>query len=85
MVVIVSYDPDADATYVKVTDAAVASTDSVGDLVAVDLDADGDPVGIEVLKAPGAVSAGDEAAVLGRYPGLRTAFETLHRAIAQPA
>ncbi len=35
------------------SDAAVASTDSVGDLVAVDLDA-GDPVGIEVLKAPGA-------------------------------
>lgn len=81
----VSYDPEADATYVKVTDAAVVSTDSLGDLVAVDLDAAGDPVGIELLKAPGAVSAGDEAAVLGRYPGLRLAFETLHRAIAQPA
>jgi uncharacterized protein YuzE len=37
-----------------VSDAAVASTDNVGDLVAVDLDTAGDPVGIEVLKAPGA-------------------------------
>lgn len=82
---IVSYDPDADATYVKVTDAPVVSTDSVGDLLAVDLDAGGEPVGIELLKAPGAVSALDEAAVLDRYPGLRLAFETLHRAIAQPA
>ena len=60
----------------------MASTDSVGDLVAVDLDTAGDPVGIEVLKAPGAVSAGDEGAVLGRYPGLAPAFGTLHRTIA---
>lgn len=84
MVVLVSFDPDADATYIKVTDAAVASTDTLADLVAVDLDATGEPVGIEVLKAPGAVSASDEAAVLDRYPGLGTAFQSLRRAVAQP-
>lgn len=50
--VMVSYDSDADATCVKVTDAAVASTDSLADLLAVDLDVVGDPVGIEVMKAP---------------------------------
>jgi len=81
----VSCDPDAGATYVKVTDAAVVRTDTLGDLVAVDLDAAGEPVGVEVLKAPGAVSASDEATVLSRYPGLRGAFETLRRAVAQPA
>lgn len=80
MAVMVSYDPDVDATYVKVADAPVASTDTLADLVAVDLDAAGQPVGVEVLKAPGAVSASDEAVVLRRYPGLRVAFEILRRA-----
>lgn len=81
----VSYDPDADATYVKVTDAPVARTDVLGDLVTVDLDDAEEPVGVEVLKAPGAITTSDEASVVGRYPSLRAAFEALRRATAQPA
>ncbi len=80
----VTYDPDADATYVKLTDGEVASTDMLGDFVSVDVNAAGEPIGIELLKAPGAVTAGGEAAVLGCYPSLQSAFETLRRAIAQP-
>lgn len=81
---LVTYDPDVDASYVRVSDGAVASTDSLTDLLAVDLDAGGLPVGLEVLKAPGAVTSADEAVVTGRYPLLRDAFEALRRT-SQPA
>lgn len=80
---LVTYDPQADATYVTVSDAPVASTDALSDLVAVDLDAAGVPVGVEVLKAPGAVDADDEEMTLARYPGLRAIFDTLRRTTAQ--
>ena len=76
---LVTYDPEVDASYVRVSDGAVVSTDSFTDLVAVDLDAAGVPVGLEVLKAPAAVSSADEAMVTDRYPGLRVAFDALRR------
>lgn len=81
----VTYDPEADATYVRVSDAPVASTDPLSDLVAVDVDASGAPVGLELLKAPGTVTESDEATVLDRYPALREAFATLRRIVGQPA
>jgi len=75
--VLVTYDPEADATYITVSEAAVATTDALSDLVAVDLDAAGTPVGVEVLKAPGRVDAGDEEMTVARYPRLRAVFDTL--------
>ncbi|MCU4183520.1 DUF2283 domain-containing protein [Acidiferrimicrobium sp. IK] len=81
---LVTYDPEVDASYVRVSEGAIVSTDSFTDLLAVDLDAAGVPVGLEVLKAPGAVTSADEAVVTDRYPTLRDAFEALRR-IAQPA
>lgn len=79
-----TYDPEVDASYVRLSDASVAATDAISDLLAVDLDAAGSPVGVEVLKSPGAVTPDDETAVTRRYPGLGDAFEALRR-IAQPA
>jgi uncharacterized protein YuzE len=43
------YDREADALYVRFSDAAVAETVEVDDYRIVDLDADGRPVGLEVL------------------------------------
>jgi uncharacterized protein YuzE len=45
-----SYDLDADALYVKLTDQKVAHTAEVDEGTLVDLDADGNVVGIEVLQ-----------------------------------
>lgn len=82
--VLVTYDPEADASYVRVSAAAVTSSDSVSEILAVDLDSSGTPVGLEVLKAPGAVTAADEESVTRRYPSLRGAFDALRRSV-QPA
>jgi len=43
------YDPDADALYVRVADGDRARTVEINDVTYVDVDANGRPVGIEVL------------------------------------
>lgn len=47
----IDYDIFADAVYVKMTDAKIASTNKAGDRHLVDLDKDGNVVGIEILQA----------------------------------
>ena len=59
------YDLDADALYVTVTSEPVAATHSIDDLTTVDVDAQGQPVGIEVI-APDRAWAVDK--LLARYP-----------------
>jgi uncharacterized protein YuzE len=52
-----SYDPEADAIYLKVSDARIDLTTEIAPDVFVDLTADGDLVGIEILRSssgPGA-------------------------------
>lgn len=52
-----TYDPEADATYLKVSDGLVDRTNEIAPDVFVDLTAEGDLVGIEILTAsrrPGA-------------------------------
>jgi uncharacterized protein YuzE len=44
-----TYDAECGATYVLLSDEPVARTVELSDLVHVDLDADGNPVGVEVL------------------------------------
>lgn len=47
------YDGDANALYYSLADGQVAKTVCFGDRVCVDVDADGNPLGIEVLNPPG--------------------------------
>lgn len=52
-----TYDPEADASYLRISDAAIDETREVAPGVMVDLAADGQLVGIEILNAstrPGA-------------------------------
>jgi uncharacterized protein YuzE len=67
----VSYDPAARATYVKWEMGPVASTVAIGDLVNVDVDADGSPLGVEFLVLPNNVSQDMIDRVIGRFPQLK--------------
>jgi uncharacterized protein YuzE len=55
----ISYDPQADALYINLREATIDDTIEAGRYVFVDIDADGIPVGVELLfagriwKAPG--------------------------------
>ncbi|MGH9919265.1 MAG: DUF2283 domain-containing protein [Nitrososphaerales archaeon] len=69
--VLVEYDPEVEATYVTVLDADPAQHVEVqGETVAVDLDADGVPVGVELLVPPTRVTPEMLSAVSSRFPGL---------------
>lgn len=65
------YDGEAKALYYRLTREPASRTVSVGDRVMVDVDADGQAVGIEVLNPPGfsmTVSTRTEAATDGGEP-----------------
>ncbi len=81
---LVTYDPEADATYVSLTDTPVAKTRQFGDSVSVDLDEVGSPVGVELLMAPASVTSGVLAPLLAEYPRLSGVGEVLHR-LSAPA
>ncbi len=49
MPITASYDPEADALYVRLGDAARAKTVEVDDVIYVDVDAEGRAVGLELL------------------------------------
>lgn len=77
-----TYDPEADALYLKLGTARIARTEEVAPSVMLDLDAAGDIVGVEVLgvsRLPGAeplqldfaLLAGDQAAALKAIAGWR--------------
>jgi uncharacterized protein YuzE len=44
-----TYDQEADAIYITFSDKSVASTKALDDLRVIDYDADGSPVGVELL------------------------------------
>ena len=48
-----TYDGNVNALYYRLTTAEVARTIAIGDRVNVDVDADGEAIGIEVLDPPG--------------------------------
>lgn len=48
---ILEYDKEANAFYLRFSDAEVDDTIPLSDAVYVDLDANGDPIGIEILHA----------------------------------
>jgi uncharacterized protein YuzE len=55
-----SYDPEADALYVRFADASIVESEEVADGVVLDLDADGRIVAIELLDASKHIAAGAE-------------------------
>lgn len=68
---LVSYDVDAGATYVRLSSDDVARTAHVSDLVMVDLNEHGDPVGVEFVVPPAQVSDKMLWAVADRFESLK--------------
>lgn len=69
--VLVEYDPEVQATYVTLGDGEpVTHVEVQGEVVAVDLDSAGTPVGVELLLAPTKVTPEMLSAVSARFPGL---------------
>jgi uncharacterized protein YuzE len=54
---LVTYDAEVGATYLKLADAVVARTVSVSDLVMVDLDNRGEAIGVEFAVPPSKITA----------------------------
>ncbi len=81
---LVTYDPEANATYVSLSDAPVAETVQLRDSVSVDLDESGEPVGVELLMAPAAATDDVLALAIDRYPNLSNVANAL-RQIGLPA
>lgn len=69
---LVQYDTEAGATYVELVDeAAVARTVEVSDLVMVDVDAQGQPVGVEFVVPPRLITDEMLFAVADRFSDLK--------------
>lgn len=67
----VSYSLAAGATYIQWTSNPVAHTVSVSDLVMVDLDADGQPVGVDFAVSPQKITDRMLTRVAERFPSLK--------------
>ncbi|MHB1711731.1 MAG: DUF2283 domain-containing protein [Acidimicrobiales bacterium] len=76
---LVTYDPEADATYVLLADSPVAKTRQFGDSVSVDLDQEGSPIGVELLMTPASVTSRILAPLIAEYPRLSSVVGVLHR------
>jgi uncharacterized protein YuzE len=69
-----SYDEEADAAYLTLSDAAVVETEEVADGIHIDYDASNRPVGIEVLSVKRRLAGGDLSSYLrGLAEGLLAA------------
>lgn len=53
----ITWDQDADAIYVRLSDAEVASTIALSTTVYIDVDDNGNPVGMEVLRVDSGIFA----------------------------
>jgi uncharacterized protein YuzE len=71
MSVVVEFDPEVRATYVRLRDDPVARTVEVMDAYCVvDLDAAGEPLGMEILDAPADISQPVFQALATSFPSL---------------
>jgi uncharacterized protein YuzE len=59
----IEYDKEANALYITLREARIASTNEVTDNLIVDLDAEGSPVGIEILHVRQLLNADDLARI----------------------
>lgn len=57
MMAVITFDADAKALYIQLSDAGVLETVELAENVYLDLDANGEPVGLEVLNADPALLA----------------------------
>jgi uncharacterized protein YuzE len=73
---LVTYDAEAGATYLKLADAAVARTVSVSDLVMVDLDARDEAIGVEFAVLPSKITAVMLDGLAERFPDLKGLRDT---------
>ena len=71
----ITWDHDADAIYIRLSDTEVASTITLSRTVYIDVDAAGDPVGLEVLCVDSSILA-----ALGDLSDIATFHDLLHRA-----
>jgi uncharacterized protein YuzE len=69
MTAAMSFDADADAAYLTLSDGRVVRTEEVADGIQIDYDATDQPVGIEVLSVKRRLGAGDLASYAGRGRG----------------
>lgn len=65
---VVEYDTEAGAFYVRATDSDVSRTVEVSTFVRVDIDVDGQIVGLELLCLPSAVTTEERATLATRFP-----------------
>jgi uncharacterized protein YuzE len=76
---IIRYDTEAGAYYLKLTEGPVARTVHISDDVMVDLDSDGQVHGIELLSAPTALSDAERSELFRRFPQAEAAIGELKR------
>ena len=76
---VVEYDTEVGAFYVRVTEEEVARTVEVSALVSVDVDNADNVVGLELLCPPVQVTAEERAALQARYPVAFTALAEVER------
>lgn len=72
----VSYDLDAGAVYVQLTAERVARTGSVGDLMMVDLNEHGEPVGVDFALSADKITAAMLDRLGDAYPALKGLRDT---------
>ena len=77
--VMISYDTEAQAYYLTLTDAEVDRTIHVSDWVFVDVDTEGGAVGIELLAAPTALNDQEKEELFRRFPEAVPALSELER------
>lgn len=71
---VVEYDTEAGAFYVRVADGTVARTVEISAFVNIDVDVEGSVVGLELLCLPAAVTVEERALLESRHP---KAFDAL--------
>jgi uncharacterized protein YuzE len=76
---LVEYDTEVRAFYVRVTEEKIARTVEVSALVSVDVDSADNVVGVELLCPPGDVTADERAALHARYPVALAALAEVER------
>jgi uncharacterized protein YuzE len=72
----VSYDLSAGATYVEVMEGETARTVEISDLVMVDVNASGEPLGVEFVVPPSQITSEMIDRVVKRFPTLDTLYKT---------
>jgi uncharacterized protein YuzE len=75
----ISYDTEAQAYHVTLTDAEVNRTVHVSDWVLVDIDTEGRAIGIELLAAPSALNDQEKTELFRRFPEAAPALSELER------